>query len=65
MAVHRPAKLGNVTSLANVEILSALDGVTLPRNFSVAYRQWMQTRLIVGTCFSVDNIALEGIMGFG
>ena len=33
--------------LANVEILSAPDGVTLPRNFSMACGQWLRTRLIV------------------
>ena len=36
-------------SLANVEILSAPDGVTLPRNFSMARGQWLRTRLIVAT----------------
>ena len=52
-------------SLADVEILSAPDGVTLPRNFSMARGQWMQTRLIVGTCFGVDHNALEGLKEFG
>ena len=36
-------------SLVDVEILSAPNGVTLPRNFSVSRRQWFRTRLIVGT----------------
>ena len=34
-------------SLADVEILSAPDGVTLPRNFSMARGQWLRPRLIV------------------
>ena len=33
-------------SLADVEILSAPDGVNLPRNFLMARRQWLRTRLI-------------------
>ena len=48
-------------SLADVEILSALDGVTLPRNFSMARGQWLRTRLIVATCFGVDQNASEGL----
>ena len=36
-------------SLADVEILSAPDGVTLPRNFSMSRGQWLRTRLIVRT----------------
>ena len=36
-------------SLVDVEILLATDGVTLPRNFTMARRQWLRTRLIVGT----------------
>ena len=36
-------------SLADVEILSAPDEVTLPRNFSMARGQWLWTQLIVGT----------------
>ena len=47
-------------SLAGVEILLAPDNVTLPRNYSMTRGQWMQTRLIVGTCFGVDHNALEG-----
>ena len=43
------------TSLADVEILSAPDGVTLPRNFSMVRGQWLRTWLIVGTCFGVDH----------
>ena len=35
-------------SLTDVEILSAPDGVTLPRNFSMACRQWLWIRLSVG-----------------
>ena len=38
-------------SLANVEILLAPDGVTLPCNFSMARGQWSRTRLIVATLF--------------
>ena len=52
-------------SLADVEILSAPDGVTLPCNFSMAHRQWLRTRLIVGTCFGVDHNASEGLREFG
>ena len=52
-------------SLADVEILLAPDGVTLPRNFSMAREKWMRTRLIVGTCFGVDHNASEGLMEFG
>ena len=52
-------------SLADVEILSDPDGVTLPHNFSMACGQWMQTRLIVGTCFGVDHHASEGLKEFG
>ena len=47
--------------LADVEILSAPDGVTLPRNFSMARGQWLRTRLIVATCFGVDHNASEGL----
>ena len=36
-------------SLADVEILLAPDGVTLPHNFSMAHGQWLRTRLIVAT----------------
>ena len=52
-------------SLADVEILSAPDGVTLPRNFSMARGQWIRTRLIVRTCFGVDHNKSEGLGGFG
>ena len=52
-------------SLADVEILSAPDGFTLPRNFSMARGQWLRTRLIVATCFGVDHNALEGLQNFG
>ena len=52
-------------SLADVEILSAPDRVTLPRNFSMAHRQWLRTRLIVATCFGVDHNASEGLKSFG
>ena len=48
-------------SLDDVEILLAPDGVTLPRNFSMAGRQWLRTRMIVGTCFGVDHNASEGL----
>ena len=43
--------------MVDVEILSVPGGVTLPRNFSMAHRLWLQTRLIVGTCFGVDHNA--------
>ena len=52
-------------SLVDVEIFSALDAVTLPRNFSIALRQWLRTRLIVGTCFGVDHNASESLREFG
>ena len=52
-------------SLSDVEILSAPDGVTLPRNFSMACRQWLRTRLIVGTYFGIDHNASEGLKDFG
>ena len=42
-------------SLVDGEILSAPNGVTLPRNFSMARSQWLRTRLIVGPCFGVDH----------
>ena len=35
--------------LDDVEILLAPDGMTLPRNFSMARGQWLRTRLIVGS----------------
>ena len=52
-------------SLAGVEILSAPDDVNLPRNFSMTRGQWMQTRLIVGTCFGVDHNASDGLKEIG
>ena len=52
-------------SLADVEIRSAPDGVTLPRNFLMARGQWLRTRLIVATCFGVDYNASEGLQKFG
>ena len=45
-------------SLAYVGILSAPNGVTLPRNFLMARRKWLRTWLIVGTCFGVDHNAV-------
>ena len=54
-----------VPSLADVEILSAPDGVTLPRIFFMARGQWLRTRLIVGTCFGVDHDASDGLKAFG
>ena len=52
-------------SLADVEILSAPDGVNLPRNFSMACGKWLRTRLIIATCFGVDHNALEGLQNIG
>ena len=46
-------------SLADVEILSAPDGVTLPRNFLMARGKWLRTLLIVRTCFGVDHNASD------
>ena len=51
-------------SLADVDILSAPDGVTLPLNVSMVRGQWLRTRLIVGTCFGVDHNTLEGLREF-
>ena len=52
-------------SLADVEILLAPNGVTLPCNFLMARGQWMRTQLIVRTCFGVEHNALEGLKEFG
>ena len=52
-------------SLTNVEIISAPDGVTLPRNFSMGRGQWLGTRLIVKTCFGVDHNASKVLREFG
>ena len=52
-------------SLADVEILSAPDSVTLPRNVLMANGKWLRIRLIVGTCFGVDNNASDGLKEFG
>ena len=52
-------------SLADVEILSAPNGVTFPQNFSIARGQWMRTRPIFGTCFGVEHNASEGLREFG
>ena len=52
-------------SLADVEILSDPDRVTLPRNFSMACGQWLRNRLIVATCFGMDHNASEGLQNFG
>ena len=52
-------------SLADVEILSAPDGMTLPRNFSMSRGKWLSTRLVVGTCFGVDHNTSEGLREFG
>ena len=52
-------------SLADVEIFSAPDGITLPRNFSMACGQCLRTRLLVGTFFGVDHNASEGLKELG
>ena len=52
-------------SLADVEILLAPEGVTLPRNFSMVHGQLLRTRLIFGTCFGVDHNVSEGLREFG
>ena len=52
-------------SLANVEILLAPDGMTLPRNCAMARRQRLRTRLIALTCSGVDHDALEVLREFG
>ena len=52
-------------SLADVDILSAPDGVTLPRTVSMVLGQWLRTRLNVGTCFGVDHNASDGLKEFG
>ena len=51
--------------LADVEIISAPDGVTLPRNVSMDRGQWLRTWLIVGTCFVVDHKPSDGLKEFG
>ena len=51
-------------SLDDVEILSAPDGVTLPRNFSMSRGQWLRMRLIIATCFGIDHNASEGLKEF-
>ena len=50
--------------LSDVEILSTPDRVTLPRNFSMARRKWLRTRLIVATCFGMYHNASEGLQNF-
>ena len=52
-------------SLADVKILLAPDGVTLPQNLLMARGQWLRTRLVVSTCFGVDHNASEGLQNFG
>ena len=52
-------------SLADVDILLATNGVTLPQNFSVARGQWIRTHLIFGMCFGVDHNASEVLKEFG
>ena len=52
-------------SLADIEILLEPDRMTLPRKFSMARRQWLRTRLIVGTCFGVGHNMSEGLKEFG
>ena len=59
------ASVAGATSLADVEILSAPEGVTLPRNFSIDRGHWLRTRLIVGNCFGVDHNASEILKEFG
>ena len=49
------ASSAGAPSLADMEILSDSDGMTLPRNFSMARGQGLRTRLIVRTCFDVDH----------
>ena len=51
--------------LADVEILLAPGSMTLPQNFSMARGKWLQTWMIVGTCFGVDHNASEGLKEFG
>ena len=52
-------------SLADVEILSSPNGVTLPCNSSMDRGQWLRTKMIVATCFGVDHNASEGLQNFG
>ena len=52
-------------SLADVEIHSAPDSMTLPQNFSMVCGQWLRTRLIAGTCFGVEHNASDGLKDFG
>ena len=52
-------------SLADIDILSEPDGVTLPQKFLMARGQWLRTQMIVGTCFGVDHNASGGLKEFG
>ena len=54
-----------VPSLADAEILSAPNGVTLPRNFSMSRGQWLRTKLIVETCFGLDHNTPDFLKEFG
>ena len=59
------ASCAGAPSLADVEILLAPEGVTLPRNFSMDRGQWLRTRLIVGTFFGIEHNASGGLKQFG
>ena len=51
-------------SLADVQILSDPNGVTLPQNFLMMGGQWLRTQLIVGTYFGVDHDTSDGLKEF-
>ena len=59
------ASSAGAPSLTDVEILSAPNGVTLPQNFLMARGKWLQTQLIVGTCFGVYHNTSDGLKEFG
>ena len=59
------ASSAGAPSLLDVKILSAPDGVTLPRKMLMARGQWLRNWLIVGTCFGVDHNTSNGLKEFG
>ena len=52
-------------SLVDVETLLAPEGVNLPRNFLMTRGKWLQTQMIVRTCFGVDHNASDNLKEFG
>ena len=58
------ASVSGAPSLADVEIFSAPDSVTLPRIFLMARGKWLWTRFTFGTCFGVDHNVSDGLKEF-